>query len=379
MQNKPSEYAAIGGVDPRLITPFKRAMGEVARRTAHLSLERGVRVINVHHSHGGIFEYTGTQRHRFCKTLEGAGNKPAIAEWMYQNDGTGRTHLDKCVMDMARMGSNDCIAHGAMPAVFEDLVAAPDSEWFADERRAADFVKGMVAACESAKMSVIGGESAAMKYVVNARPPMPAAPELNGAVSGIIVPISQMVDSIRVQPGDSILGIGSSGMHSNGSGLVIGRAIKLPDVFLTKLPGGMTLGDSVLIPTLCYASFVEELLDQEADVHGLLPGTGGGVAKLASDPRPYNYRIHTWWKDEELPELFRYFRHVLGVSIEDCLTTFNWLGGYYVFVAKGNEDVVLKAAAKTGHKAMVVGIVEEGDRKVIFGPEGDLVLDAPDD
>lgn len=370
-----SEYALRGGVDYKSLEPFKMAMMDVGRRTLRLPEARDVSIVtSVLHSHGGVYEYTGTRRHRWSKTLEGLGNKNWIAEWMHQFDGTGNSHYYGIGIDAAMMAVNDCIAQGALPVTYADEVAAGDSDWFRDESRASDLGEGFYEACRMSKMALVAGESPALKYLVNARAPVASAPSLSGCVVGIIAPANRLIDGVKLRSGDRIIGIPSSGLHANGVSLVISRAMELKDQFLTRLPNGNSLGDEALIPTLCYVDFVEGLLDAGVDIHALLPGTGSGVAKVAFDHRPHTYRIHSWPK---VPPIFQFMQE-LGVSDRDCVTTFNFGVGYYVFVPPHEVDRTLEIAWATGHPdALEVGVVEDGERQTIFGPFDDMVLPPP--
>jgi phosphoribosylformylglycinamidine cyclo-ligase len=87
---------------------------------------------------------------------------------------------------------------------------------------------------------------------------------------------------------------------------------------------------------------------------------------LAFDSRPFQYRVHSWGK---VPDLFRYFREQLGLPLQDCLKTFNWGMGYYIFVPASEAERVLQLGAAASYEMMDVGIVEEGERQVIFEPE----------
>jgi len=360
-----SAYAQ-AGVDYSKLEPFKHAMIAAGKKTLAFPNKRSVYInAAVLHSHGGVFEYRGKEKHLWCNTQEGLGNKNWIAEWMYQNAGTGRTYYEGIGIDAALMAVNDVIAQGAMPVVYTDEVAAGDSEWFADEKRAADLASGFLQVCEEAGMALPAGESPALKYLVKAEPPVKSAPSLSGCVTGIIAPAGRLITGTKLAPGDRIIGVTSSGIHANGISLVIKKALELSDKFLTKLPNGNTLGEETLIPTRCYVGFVEALLEAGIDVHALLPGTGSGVAKIAFDDRPATYRIHSW---VEVPPLFQYMRS-LGVSLEDCLRTFNWGIGYYAFVAAPDVEKALLATRKAGYDALEVGRVEEGERQVVFEPE----------
>jgi len=360
------EYAK-AGVDYRKIDPFKRAMIEIAKRTIHFPERRGVFAnTDVLHSHGAVFEYRGrSPRVIWCKTQEGLGNKNWIAEWMYQNAGTGRTYYEGIGIDTVLMAANDLIAQGALPVIYTDEVAAGDSDWFGDKERAAVLAESFYRGCEKCGMALLAGESPALRYLVNAQPPVKSAPSLSGCATGIIAPRERLITGKDLRLGDCIIGVKSSGLHANGISLVIKRAMELPDKFLTKLPNGHTLGEEALILTRSYVALVEKLLDQEVDIHALLPATGSGISKVAFDERPFTYTIHIW---PEVPPIFQFMRE-LGVSLTDCLTTFNWGVGYYIFVPETEVVRTLQCAYWAGYGAMEIGRVAEGERKVVFRPE----------
>jgi len=361
------EYAQVG-VDYIILEPFKRAMMEAGRRTLNFPNRRGVYMNEeVLHAHGALFEYRGSARsHTWCQTIEGLGNKNWLAEWMYQFSGTGRTFYDGIGVDVAMMAVNDCIAQGAMPVSYTDEVAGGDSEWFEDETRARDLAVGFYKACKMAGMAMSAGESSSLRYLVNAGLPVTSAPSLSGCVVGIAAPNSRLITGEKLGAADDIIGVTSSGLHANGATMVITRGLSLPERFVTKLPNGNTLGAEALIPTRSYVALVEALLEAGVDIHALLPGTGSGVSKVAFDDRPFTYRIHSW---VEVPPLFLYMQEE-GVSLKDCLTTFNWGVGYYIFVAPKETARVIEIGEKAGYEMALVGLVEEGERKVIFEPEG---------
>lgn len=364
-----SEYAK-AGVNYADIEPFKRAMIEMGRKTLSFPNKRDV-VVEVG-EHGALFDYTGRLSHKWAGTQEGLGNKNWIAEWMYQFAGTGRTYYEGIGIDAALMAVNDLIAQGAMPIMYMDEVAAGDSEWFKDEKRAKDLAESFYKVCKMVGMALPAGESPSLRYLIKAELPVRSAPSLSGSVTGIIAPRDREIKSGGIKAGDVIIGVASSGLHANGVSLVIKRALTLPDMFLTKLPNGNTLGDEALIPTRPYVALIEKLLEHEIEIHALLPGTGSGVAKIAFDKRPFMYFIHSW---PEVPPIFLYMRE-LGVSLHDCLTTFNWGVGYYIFVPRREVRRVIALGEALGYKLMEIGRVEEGERKVVFIP-GNWVLRPP--
>ncbi len=137
-------------------------------------------------------------------------------------------------------------------------------------------------------------------------------------------------------------------------------------IILSALKNGKNIGEEALIPTRSYVKLIETLLENSIVIHALLPGTGDGVGKIAFDHRSYTYRIHSWLKT---PQLMEYFHQAMNIPLQDCLKTFNWGVGYYIFSPAGEVDKILKLGADAGYELADVGIVEEGKRQVIFEPK----------
>ena len=240
---KRSEYAS-AGVDYSKIGPFKRIMAEMGKRTLSFPNRYMVFIAgDVLHAHGAVFEYRGSSSHLWCNTQESLGNKNWIAEWMYEFAGTQETHYEGIAIDTALMAVNDVVAQGAMPVVYTDEVAAGDSEWFKDEKRARDLAKGFYEVCKKVGMALPAGESPSMRYLIRAEPPVRSAPSLGGCVTGVVAPSSRLIGGQKLRAGDHIIGVASSGLHANGISLVIERALALPEKFLTKLPNNHSLGE----------------------------------------------------------------------------------------------------------------------------------------
>lgn len=361
-----SEYAK-AGVDYTKIEPFKMAMVRAGKRTLEFPNRRGVYVDQDSvGAHGAVFNYRGAKPHLWCMTQEGLGNKNWIAEWMYQHAGTGRTYYEGIGIDTALMAANDVICQGALPVIYTDEVAAGDSEWFMDERRSHDLAESFFQACEMCGMALPAGESPALRYLVKAEPPVRSAPSLSGCVTGIIAPRNRMVTGEKLSVGDRIIGAASSGLHANGISLVIKRALALKDKFLHLLPNGKTMGEEALIPTRSYVRLVEALQEKNIEIHSLLGGTGGGISKIAYAKRAFTYRVKKWV--DEIPPLFRFMLE-LDVSLEDCLTTFNWGIGFYIFVPEDEVDQTIETGKRAGYDLIDLGQVEAGERCVVFEPE----------
>lgn len=364
MSDRKSEYAK-AGVDYTVMEPFKMAMIEAGKKTLKFPNKRGVYINeDATHAHGAVFEYRGTEPHIWCQTQEDLGNKNWIAEWMYQK--TGKSYYEAIAIDTALIVVNDVIAQGAMPVVFTDQLEASGSEWYADEKRAKDFANGFLKICEEVGMALPAGESASVTYLINPKDPVKEIASLSGSVTGIVAPKENLITGRDLSVGDHIIGVASSGLHANGISLVIKKALELPEKFLTKLPNGNSLGEEALIATRSYVALIEALLHAKVKIHALLPGTGDGVGKIAFDKRSFTYRIHSWLT---VPPLFQFFNKELGVSLEDCLKAFNWGVGYYIFAPADEAEKIVKIGKDAGYEIADIGVVEEGERKVIFEPE----------
>jgi len=372
MTSKPKSEYAKSGVDYTVMEPFKMAMIEAGKKTLTFPNKRGVFINeDATHAHGAVFEYRGNQPHIWCQTQEDLGNKNWIAEWMYQN--TGKTYYDSIAIDTALIVVNDVIAQGAMPVVFTDQLEASESAWYGDEKRAKDFANGFLQICEEVGMALPAGESASCTYLINPKSPVKQIATLSGSVTGIVAPKQNLITGQKLQAGDHIIGVASSGLHANGISLVIKKALELPDQFLSKLPSGNVLGDEALIPTRSYVKLIETLQNNNIEIHALLPGTGDGVGKIAFDKRPFTYRIHSWLK---IPPLMEYFRDVVKVPLMDCLKTFNWGVGYYIYTPASQVESIIKLGKQAGYELADIGIVEEGKRQTIFEP-GNITLTPP--
>ncbi len=367
-----SEYA-LAGVDYTKIQPFKDAMLGVVKATRNFpKKKRGVHVMQ---DAGNAILIDSGIPVSFRQVTEGLGNKNWIAQWMYQFEPKHAPWHYGIAIDNALMAANDVIVTGHLPVAYSNEVAAGDSDWFTDDVRSTDLAKGYEKVCSMCSMAMVGGESPSLKYLVKATPPVKSAPVFSGCVTGI-AKAGRTINRERMWEGDVIIAVKSSGIHSNGISLVINKALEKNDYgFLEKLPNGNTIGEEALIPTMEYVTLVETLLSNGVDIHALLPGTGDGVAKLASDKRSLTYKIHSWW--DEIPLLMVYMNVQLGVSLVNCLKTFNWGSGYYIFTGKADVQRTIDHGTKAGYQLLEIGTVEAGKRGTIFGPANNLFLEPP--
>ena len=370
MTQSNDEYARLG-IDYRKMGPWKDAVVEMGRTTFSFPSRYNVVV-----EPDGTYWYLGRGSPRWRSVTEGLGHKNLIAEWMYQNAGTGRTYHEHIGEDVMLMAVNDL--KGALPVVYTDEVASGSSEWYEDRQRTADLISGFFRECQRDGIALVGGESPALPLLIRTEPYVPSAPSFSGCCVGIIPPGRSPITGEKLRAGDRIIGVRSTGLHSNGSTLIIRRSQQLSEQLLTRLPNGNTLGEEALIPTRSYVGLIEALLEAKVEIHTIVPGTGGGLRKIASDKRPFTYRIHSWIARDDIPPLFLFMRE-LGVTLEDCVKTFNWGIGEYLFVPSHEVVRTIEIGMRAGYELLEVGRVEEGERKVVFEPEGGIVLPPPEE
>ncbi len=358
------------GLNYKLIQPFKNQLVEVGKKTRLFPNRRDVYVIG----NNPVLEYRGDKPHSWKTMLEGLGNKSWIAQWMYQFSGTGKSYFDLIAIDVALMGVNDILPVGALPVGYHDEVAAKTSKWFNNQQRAMDYAKGTYEICQHCGMALLGGESPAYRFLLNAEPPVGDTPTFSCLVIGIIAPASRRINEENLRAGDVIIGAASSGWHSNGATYLIEQTMKLRDQFNTRLDG-KTLGEHALIPTRSYVALVEAWLDAELEIHAFQPITGDGVAKIAFDKRPLTYRITDWPK--EIPLIFQFMRDKFGLSAEGCLKAFNSGIGCVGFFPPKEANRAIEVGQKAGYDVYALGRVEEGKRQTIFEPWGNIVLPPP--
>lgn len=356
---------------------LREAMQKMGERTLGFPNERDVFVDKSSiGGHGALYSYEGPFRPKWNQVTEVLGNQNFLAELMYQE--TGESYYEAIGNNFAQIIVYDVLP--ALPVIFTDEIAANSYTWGTDPQRRRDFIEGLYQACKACGMALPAGDSSALKYLVNALPPVKSAPVLVGSIVGIYAPPERVITGKNLQPGDHIVAIPSSGIHMNGHSLVIERGLTLKDRFLHELSNGHTLGEEALIPSASYVNLVEAWMEKEVEIHALLAGTGGGLSKIAFDKREYTYHIKNWFG--EIPPLFQ-FMHDLGVNREDVLTTFNMGGGYYAFVSADEVEHVIDVGKTAGYELLDVGIVKKGNRKVVidsglfFGNKKPITLSPP--
>jgi phosphoribosylformylglycinamidine cyclo-ligase len=259
-------------------------------------------------------------------------------------------------IDLVAMCVNDIIVQGAEPLFFLDYFATGKL----DVDTAAAVIEGIGNGCELAGAALVGGETAEM-------PGMYADGEydLAGFCVGIVEK-NKIIDGSKVKPGDKLIGMASSGPHSNGYSL-IRKILSHSGASLTDPFGDSTLGQFLLEPTRIYVKSLLSLLNQ-VPIHALAHITGGGITenlpRVLTNGISAEINLDTW----EFPAIFKWLQTQGNVAQADMLTTFNCGVGMIVIVPAEHENAVIRFLQQSGEIAFSIGEIVEsvGKPRVIY-------------
>lgn len=340
MSQKPLTYAD-AGVSIDAGNALVKTIGPLARSTARpgANAELG--------GFGGFFDLraAGYDDPLLVAANDGVGTKLKLAIDMGHHDGVG--------IDLVAMCANDLVVQGAEPLFFLDYYATGKL----NNEVAAAVVASIAEGCRRAGCALIGGETAEMPGMYSA-----GDYDLAGFCVGAVDRV-KVLTGAAIAPGDVILGLGSSGVHSNGFSLVR-RIIEREGWSLEQsfpAEDGRTLADALLEPTRIYVRSLLPLVQQQR-IKGLAHITGGGL--LENIPRVLPDRCHavvdaTRW---DLPLIFRLLQQGGGIEPEEMSRTFNCGIGMAVVLEAGEVHQVAEALEGAGERVFEIGRIEEGER-----------------
>jgi phosphoribosylformylglycinamidine cyclo-ligase len=303
-----------------------------------------------------------------AQVVEGLGTKNLVADELgflarEMDILTGRSYYDNVAQDCVAMIVNDMITSGAMPLVLGMYLGAGSSDWFNNESRYADLIKGWENACYLSRCAWGGGETPTLREII-----YPTTVDLAGSAIGIVSPKNRLIDPKNIKSGDAIVMIQSSGIHANGLTLAREIASKLENGFLTKTSDGRSFGESLLDPTTIYVPLVDDCLNIGVDIHYAVNITGHGWRKLMRAEHNFSYIIN---KMIEPQPVFNFIQEHGPVSIEEMYANFNMGVGFALYVDPCDVSNVVEVASTLGMGALWTGHVEKSDqKKVIIKPLG---------
>lgn len=296
---------------------------------------------------GGLFQpdLTGMKEPVLVSGTDGVGTKLKLAFMMDKHDTVG--------IDCVAMCANDVACAGAKPLFFLDYVAVGKNV----PERVAQIVAGVAEGCVQAGCALIGGETAEMPGFY---------PKEEYDLAGFCVGMAnkaKLIDGAQMKAGDALIGVSSSGVHSNGFSLVRKVFNITPErLNLYMYEFGKTLGEELLTPTRIYVKSLLALMEQ-VEVHGVSHITGGGFYENIPRMLPDYLRAAIEKAKVPVRPIFKVIQSE-GISEHDMYNTFNMGVGLCVAVAADQVDEAVRILKENGEEACILGEVREGEKGI---------------
>jgi phosphoribosylformylglycinamidine cyclo-ligase len=296
---------------------------------------------------GGMFapNFSGMTKPVLVSGTDGVGTKLKLAMLMDKHDTIGIDCVAMCV--------NDIICGGASPLFFLDYIACGKN----DPSRIAQIVSGITEGCRQAGCALVGGETAE-------HPGMMAEDDYDLAGFSVgIVDQEKIIDGAKLTEGDVLIGIASSGVHSNGFSLVrkvfgIQDSRDVLDEYVPEL--GETVGEALLRPTRIYVRAIQGLLDRGIDIHAISHITGGGLYENVPRMMTEGLTAQIQTATIPVPPIFTLIAQRGNIPERDMYNTFNMGVGMILAVPKDEVGRAVEALIQADERAYVIGSVIKG-------------------
>lgn len=275
---------------------------------------------------------------------DGVGTKLKVASRLRRHDTVG--------IDLVAMCVNDVLCAGAEPVFFLDYFACGRLEPSVFEA----VLSGIIRGCEEAGCTLLGGETAEMPDMY---------PEGEYDLAGFAVGIVEeenIIDGEAITPGDVIIGLASSGLHSNGFSLVR-RVLEHTCIPFDAEVEGKSLAEELLRPTRIYVRGILSLL-REVRVKGMAHITGGGIVENLPRILPDSCRAYVWKEAVSTPWIFRFIQEKGGIPEEEMWRVFNMGVGFVLVVPQEEAEAALRFLIQCGERACILGEIIPGERGV---------------
>ena len=325
---------------------------EVVRRIkSHVASTSRLGVMGNIGSFGGMFDLSAlnVKEPVLVSGTDGVGTKLKLAFAMDKHDTIGIDAVAMCV--------NDVLAQGAEPLIFLDYVAVGHNE----PAKIEAIVSGVAEGCRQAGCALVGGETAEMPGMYS-----DGEYDIAGYTTGVVEK-ARLIDGTKVKAGDVLVGIASSGVHSNGFSLVrkvfSDNALDLFKVY-PELDAEKTLGEVALTPTRIYVKQVLDVI-RNCDVHGVAHITGGGfdenIPRILREGQGIEIEEGSW----EILPIFRFLEKYGRIAHREMFNIFNMGIGMVLALDASEADKAIEILKSHGEKASVIGRVTATEGVVI--------------
>jgi phosphoribosylformylglycinamidine cyclo-ligase len=302
---------------------------------------------------GGLFKakFPGYREPVLVSSMDGVGTKLRIAVEMKRHDTVGQDLINHCCNDIAVMG--------AEPLFFLDYIGTGKLEKSIFD----EIVSGLAKGCSEANVALLGGETAQMPGFYG-----PGDYDLVGTIIGVVEK-QQILDGSKVRPGDVILGIASTGLHTNGYSLarqILFQKMKLKVSSRPKLLKGMSVGESLLQVHRNYQPLISSLLRKKIALHSAAHITGGGFEENIARVIPSNVSLHIRKGSWSILPIFNLIQEGGQISDQEMFRVFNMGLGMVLMASAKSIPAIQKEAARLKYKVFDIGVVVKGKQSVQF-------------
>lgn len=328
------------------MTTYKQAGvdKEEGYRTVHkikdaVASTHNANVMNGIGSFGAFYRLQNYKKPVLVSGTDGVGTKLRIALDVKKYDTVG--------IDCFAMCANDILCHGAKPLFFLDYLACGKL----DADVAAEIVSGIVAACKETGTALVGGETAEMPgmYTIGDY-------DVAGFCVGAVEE-EDIIDGSKIKEGDAILGLASSGFHSNGYSLIRKVFTDYNEEF-----EGKPIYEALLTPTRLYQNTIDAIL-KHCPIHGIAHITGGGLIENVPRILPEGLSAHIDTTKINVPSIIQELQQRSGIAMEELYGTFNMGVGMVIVVAPEN---VAKVKAALEEEVMELGVIKKDSNPIVL-------------
>lgn len=302
-------------------------------------------------SFGGFFkpELGGLKSPVLISSADGVGTKLKLAFMCGRHNTVGEDLVNHCV--------NDILVHGAKPLFFLDYIATGKL----DPENVAEIIEGLARGCRNAGMALLGGETAEMPNFYDA-----GEYDLAGFIVGL-VDQAKIINGNDIEEGDTILGLASNGLHTNGYSLARKAIFEIAGMkFNDNVESlGMTVGDALLMTHKSYLKAISSLIN-DFEIKGMAHITGGGIAgnfiRILPEGRRAVIRKGTW----NIKPIFDFIQKTGDIADEAMFEAFNMGIGYIIVVSENVVANAVESLKASGELPYIIGKIEKGEKQIVF-------------
>ena len=334
-------YADVG-IDVDKIKVIQNSIGKSIKNT-HFLPKKG-KVISGFGHYAGLIEFNNNI---ISLHTDGVGSKILVSQAMNKYDTIG--------IDCIAMNVNDTVCLGATPVGYLSYIALEKT----NDNLLKEITKGLVKGAKMSNIAIVGGETAILSDIITGQKKDHNF-DLAGMVLGILENKKKMILGNNIKPGDVIIGIKSSGIHSNG--LTLARKVLLKQYDIADKPDfiNKSIGAELLTPTAIYSNVILNIVEKfRTRIHGLAHITGGAFTKLKRLNEHVDYVL------DDMPVINGIFKQIMvdgNISEKEMYRTFNMGIGFCIIAARESADEIIETIHAERMKAIIIGHIRKNGR-----------------